>query len=144
MDEPIDKRIAAAARPYGGYVKRSRLLGLGLSARQITYRVKCGRLHPEYHGVYAVGHQPVLSVDRAHGALLAAGPEPTLSHRSAASLWGLVNDWLFPFEVSTPRNRRVKGITIHRQQHCLGGMSRSSSGCARRRWRGRSSTSPPA
>ncbi len=114
MDEPIDHRVAAAAHPYGGYVKRIRLLGLGLSARQITYRIRCGRLHPEYHGVYAVGHRPVLPLDRAHGALLAVGPESALSHRSAGSLWVLVADWQFPFEVSTPRNRRVTGITIHR------------------------------
>ena len=114
MGEPVDQRIAAAARPYGGYVKRSRLLGLGLSARQITYRVTCGRLHPEYRGVYAVGHRPVLPVDRAHGALLAAGPKAVLSHRSAASLWRLVKDWHFPFEVTTVEDRRVTGITIHR------------------------------
>ena len=114
MGEAIDRQIAAAARPCGGYVTRRRLLGLGLSARQITYRVRCGRLHPEYHGVYAVGHRPVLPVDRAHGALLAAGPRAVLSHRSAASLHRLVNDWQFPFEVTTVEDRRVKGITIHR------------------------------
>jgi hypothetical protein len=110
----MDKRISAASRPHGGYVTRRRLLGLGLSARQITYRVRCGRLHPEYRGVYAVGHRPVLPVDRAHGALLAAGPRAVLSHRSAASLRRLVNDWQFPFEVTTVEDRRVKGITIHR------------------------------
>jgi hypothetical protein len=114
VGEAIDHQIAAAARPSGGYIKRGRLLGLGLSARQITYRVKCGRLHPEYHGVYSVGHRPVLPVDRAHGALLAAGPKSALSHRSAASLSGQVKDWQFPFEVTTVEDRRVKGITIHR------------------------------
>ncbi|MGZ4331134.1 MAG: hypothetical protein ACXVXL_24400, partial [Solirubrobacteraceae bacterium] len=114
MDEPLDKRISAASRPHGGHITRRRLLGIGLSSRQISYRVQCGRLHPEYRGVYAVGHRPVLPVDRAHGALLAAGPEAALSHRSAASLHRLIKDWQFPFEVSTPRNRRVTGITIHR------------------------------
>ncbi len=64
--------------------------------------------------MYAVGHRPVLPVDRAHGALLAAGPRAALSHRSAASLHGLVKDWQFPFEVTTVEDRRVKGITIHR------------------------------
>ena len=53
--------------------------------------------------MYAVGHRPVLPVDRAHGALLAAGPEAALSHRSAASLRGLVKDWHFPFEVTRSR-----------------------------------------
>jgi hypothetical protein len=116
VDEPVDKRIGAASRRHGGYIKRSRLLELGLSARQITYRVKCGRLHREYQGVFAVGHRPRLPVDRAHGALLAAGPKAVLSHRSAASLWKLVNDWRFPFEVTTTDDRRVNGITIHRSK----------------------------
>ena len=36
-----------------------------------------------------------------------------LSHRSAASLWGLVGDWQRPFEVTTNSDRRRKGISIH-------------------------------
>jgi hypothetical protein len=114
MDDPVDRVIAADARAYGGYQHRDQMLALGLSSRQIDSRVQRGWLIREYWCVYAVGHRPVLPVDRAHGALLAAGPTGVLSHRSAASLWGLVTDWQFPFEVTTVDDRRVTGITIHR------------------------------
>jgi hypothetical protein len=114
VDDPVDKRAAAASEAYGGYQTRAQLLALGISSRQIASRVKRGWLFPEYWRVYAVGHRPVLPVDRAHGALLAAGPKSALSHRSAASLSALVKDWQFPFEVTTVEDRRVTGITIHR------------------------------
>jgi hypothetical protein len=116
MDDRIDRQIAAAARRRGGHVTRRQLLALGLTSRQIDSRIERGWLIPVYRGVYAVGHRPVLPVDRAHGALLAAGPKAVLSHRSAASLWKLVNDWRFPFEVTTTDDRRVNGITIHRSK----------------------------
>ncbi len=116
MDELLDHRIAAEARRRGGHVTRRQLLALGLTSRQIDSRIARGWLIPVYRGVYAVGHRPVLPIDRAHGALLAAGPTAALSHRSAASLWGLVKDWRFPFEVTTTDDRRVTGITIHRSQ----------------------------
>src|SRR4051794_25262564 len=86
MDERIDRQIAAVARRRGGHVTRRQLLALGLTSRQIDSRIERGWLIPAYRGVYAVGHRPVLPVDRAHGALLAAGPKTVLSHRSAASL----------------------------------------------------------
>ena len=88
VDDPVDKRAAAASEAYGGYQTRAQLLALGISSRQIASRVKRGWLFPEYWRVYAVGHRPVLPVDRAHGALLAAGPESALSHRSAGIVVG--------------------------------------------------------
>ncbi len=114
MDEPVDKQVAAASRAYGGYQHRDQLVALGLTSRQINSRVERGWLIWEYRNVYAVGHKPVLPVDRAHGALLAAGPEGVLSHRSAGSLWRLFKDWRFPFEVTTTKDRRVRNVTIHR------------------------------
>ncbi len=116
MDERLDARSAAAARRYGGHLTRRQLLALGLTSRQIESRIERGWLIPVSWGVYAVGHKPVLPVDRAHGALLAVGPHPHafLSHRSAGSLLQLFKDWRFPFEVTTTDDRRVKGITIHR------------------------------
>lgn len=89
------------------------MIALGLTARQIQYRIRIGRLIPVYRGVYAVGHLPRLPVDRAHGALLACGPTAVLSHRSAASLWGFYRDWQFPFEVTVTEDRRPRGIRVH-------------------------------
>jgi hypothetical protein len=113
VGDVVDKVIATIARRQGGYITRAQLLRLGLTAEQIKYRIRIGRLIPVYRGVYAVGHLPRLPVARAHGALLACGPRSVLSHRSAASLWGFYTDWKFPFEVTTREDRRPRGITVH-------------------------------
>ena len=84
MGDVVDKVIATIARRQGGFITRAQLLQLGLTAEQIKYRIRIGRLIPVYRGVYAVGHLPLLPVD---GALLACGQRSVLSHRSAASLW---------------------------------------------------------
>jgi hypothetical protein len=109
----VDKAIATIARRQGGFITRAQLLRLGLTAEQIKYRIRIGRLIPVHRGVYAVGHLPLLPVDRAHGALLACGPAAVLSHRSAASLWAFYSDWKFPFEVTTREDRRPSGVRVH-------------------------------
>ncbi len=113
MGDVADRVIATIARRQGGYITRAQLLGLGLTAERIKYRIRIGRLIPAYRGVYAVGHLPRLPVDRAYGALLASGGKSALSYRSSASLWGFYTDWKFPFEVTTPEDRRPTGVTVH-------------------------------
>ena len=62
---------------------------LGLTRQAIYRRVRAGRLHPLYRGVYAVGH-PVLTVaGKRRAALLACGPGAVLSHNTAADHFGL-------------------------------------------------------
>ena len=112
MAESIDRRIAELSKR--GYVRRVRLLAAGIGAEAIRYRVHVGRLIPEYAGVYAVGHVPTLPQDRAYGAVLACGPGAALSHGSAASLWGILKSWDFPFEVTVMSRRRPRGIHTHR------------------------------
>lgn len=113
MQEPIDRQIGALAKKQRGYVRRKQLLTLGLNGDQIDYRIKTGRLIPEYAGVYAVGHVPTLPQDRAYGAVLACGPGAVLSHGSAASLWGIFRSWDFPLEVTVPTRSRRRGIRTH-------------------------------
>lgn len=110
----LDHAAADLAHRQRGYVDRRQLLALGIGADAIQYRVKMGRLIVEYAGVYAVGHRPVLPIDRAAGAVLACGPEACLSHGSAVSLWGWSKRWSVPFEVITTTHRRREGIHIHR------------------------------
>lgn len=109
-----DAVIALIAERQGGHISRAQLLKLGLSGKAIDHRIKIGRLIPVYPGVYAVGHLPTLPLDRAKGALLACGPEAALSHSSAAALWGFEKNWLVPFEVVVPGDRRRRGIRVHR------------------------------
>ncbi|HET7379598.1 MAG TPA: hypothetical protein VFJ24_06125, partial [Gaiellales bacterium] len=93
---------------------RDQLLALGLGAKAIAYRARIGRLHRVHLGIYAVGRRPVTPTERASAAVLACGPGAVLSHRSAAALWGLLKRWEAPLEVTTTKDRRPKGIKVHR------------------------------
>jgi hypothetical protein len=97
-----------------GYVARRQLFALGENRHAIDYRVKIGRLLPDFAGVYAVGHRPKDPLDRAYGAVLACGDEAVLSHASAASLWGIYRRWEKPFHVTAPSGHARQGIVAHR------------------------------
>jgi very-short-patch-repair endonuclease len=45
-------------------------------------------------------------------AVLACGPGAVVSHRSAASLWGIRKVWSSPVEVTAPNDRRHPGIRV--------------------------------
>lgn len=58
-----------------------------LSDDQIAYRIKLGRLHRVYWGVYSVGRPPRTALEWAAAAVLACGEGAALSHYSALALW---------------------------------------------------------
>ena len=80
----------------------------------ISYRVKIGRLHRVFRGVYSVGRRPGTPQESAGAAVLACGPGAALSHGSAMTLWGYWRQWEKPLEVTVVRDRRTRGITVHR------------------------------
>lgn len=110
----IDSAIAAIAARQNGNISRRQLLGLGLSRDQIAYRVKIGRLHLLFRGVYAVGRPPTDPIQWASAAVMACGERAMLSHRSAMRLWGLWKRWDRPFDVTVAGDRRLKDVRIHR------------------------------
>jgi very-short-patch-repair endonuclease len=110
-----DLQIAELAARQHGYATRGQLRALGLGEKAIGYRLRTGRLHRVYPGVYAVGHRRLHPIDRSMAAVLACGPGAVLSHASAASLWGFFRRWQLPFEVTVVGDRRPKTIRVH---HC--------------------------
>jgi Transcriptional regulator, AbiEi antitoxin/Protein of unknown function (DUF559) len=110
----VDVAIAAVAAKQSGDITRRQLLDLGLDDDAIGYRLRIGRLLRVYPGAYAVGRPPVTPQERAGAAVLAGGPGAALSHGSAMTLWGLWRHWDTPFEITVVRNRRPKGIRVHR------------------------------
>jgi hypothetical protein len=80
---------ARLAEEQHGVVARRQLLAAGLGEDAIQHRLATARLHRLHRGVYAVGHRAVSREARLMAAVLASGPGAVLSHRSAASLWGL-------------------------------------------------------
>lgn len=81
---------------------------------EIETRLRDGRLVPLHRGVYLVG---AVASEHAHAqaALLACGADSVLSHRSAASIWGL---WAYPARafpwVTVPREINRERIVLRR------------------------------
>lgn len=114
-----DALIAALAARQGGYIHRNQLDRLPLTASAIRHRIRREQLIPVYQRVYAVGHLPTHPHDQAKGALLAAGPRSALGDISAASYYGIYKQWRYPLHVTVPTDRRLKGVTIHRNRGLL-------------------------
>jgi hypothetical protein len=96
-----------------GHVTRAQLFELGHTASWVDYRVATGELIRVHSGVYAVGHVPKHAHARSLAAVLACGDGAALSHAAAAALWDVM-DWPQSLEVTSPRQRRRRGITTHR------------------------------
>ncbi len=96
-------------------VTRAQLLVAGLTAREIDRRVDAGRLMVLRRGTYAVGHTALGIRGHARAALLACGPGAALSHRTAASWWGLAAvDAIVDVTVGGAARRSTSGIRVHR------------------------------
>jgi hypothetical protein len=112
--QAVDRAIAAVAAKQHGNITTQQLLGLGLDDAAIAYRVKIGRLHRVFRGVYSVGRPPGSPLEWASAAVLACGAGAALSHSSAMALWGYWRNWDRPFEVTVVGDRRTKGMRVHR------------------------------
>jgi len=98
-----DRLIATLAAAQHGRVARRQLLSHGIGPGAIDHRVRIGRLHVVFPGVYAVGHPAGSRESRWMSAVLAAGRGACLSHRSAAALWGLRELDPRVVDITTPR-----------------------------------------
>lgn len=107
-----ERELAALADRQHGVVSRRQLLDAGLGPRAIRRRLDGGRLFPLHRDVYAFGREQVSQHGKWLGAVLAGGETALLSHRSAASLWGLMRHRL-PVDVTAPHAKRRPGIAFH-------------------------------
>jgi hypothetical protein len=92
------------------------LESLGLSERAIHQREATGRLHRIHQRVYSLTPGVMTERGKFMAAVLACGPDAVLSHRTAAYLWGLVDSWEAPIDVTAPnrRGRSPDGVAAHR------------------------------
>jgi predicted transcriptional regulator of viral defense system len=103
-----------AGRQYG-VITSAQLAAAGLDRYGASKRVRTGRLHPLYRGVYAVGHGRLAQEGRWLAAVLAAGDGAVLSHLAAAVHWKIWRRRWDGIDVLVPGNRRNrKGFTVHR------------------------------
>lgn len=125
-----DARVAEIAAKQHGVISVDQLRRCGISEDAIRGRVLAGRLYRMHRGVYALGHPAPSPEGRMFAAVLVLGRGPhqdrhsvlghwgaAVSHRSAASLWGLLSAPQAPCDVIVAgyggRARRA-GIRIHR------------------------------
>lgn len=97
---------------------RSQLRELGLTDKNVDYRLGLGRLLRVYRGVFAVGHARLTREGRWMAAVLASGPRAALSHGDAAAHWGLAAARGVLVHVTTParsgRSPDAQRIRLHR------------------------------
>jgi predicted transcriptional regulator of viral defense system len=112
-----DAAIAQIAFKQHGVVTIEQLRDAGLGAGAIDLRVRNGRLHRLYRGVFAVGHARITQEGRWLAAVFALGEGAVLSHASAAALWGIRHSSSAYVHVTVPtgggRHRR-RGLVVHR------------------------------
>jgi very-short-patch-repair endonuclease len=118
VDGPADRRIAEVARLQRGLIARGQLAALGIGQGAVDWRLGKGRLFPVHRGVYSFGFSRLLPLGRETAALLAVGADAVLSHRSAASLWGMhrsgTDDEPVEVLIDARRVRRRPGVIAHR------------------------------
>src|SRR4051794_4583992 len=88
--------LAELAREQHGVVSICQLRELGYSDGSLRHDLGTGRLHPVFHGVYAVGNPALSQHGECLAAVLSCGDGTVLSYRSAAWLWGLTSRFARP------------------------------------------------
>ena len=106
--------LAELATAQHGQVATGQLKLLGITKSAIAGRRETGRLHQVHQTVWSVGHRHITREGRWMAAVLAAGPDASLSHLSAAQLRGL-SPWASnEIHVIARRRMRIPGIRCHR------------------------------
>lgn len=89
------------------------MLAAGISPDAIKHRIRCGRLIPEYDGVYAVGFRAADQLSKWQAALLAVGDDGVLSHLAAAAAHRFGPDPMI-IDITCPRRLQSRrGIRLH-------------------------------
>jgi very-short-patch-repair endonuclease len=114
QDRTVEEILGRIARGQHGVVTRTQLLDAEVSKEELRRRIQKGTLLVVHRGVYRVGHKAPSIEARYHAAVLACGDGAVLSGRAAGYLWSLVKGSAPPPEVTTPKQRKVKGVRTKR------------------------------
>jgi hypothetical protein len=111
-----DGGIARICHEQQGLITLEQLEAHGLSVQAVHERLLVGRLHRIHQRVYALTPGVMTQRGQCMAAVLACGPDAVLSHRSAAYLWGIIDEWSDPIDVTAPnrRGRSPVGVAAHR------------------------------
>jgi hypothetical protein len=109
----------AASRTAAGQetlLTTEELVACGLGEDAVAYRLKTGRLHVVFRGVYSFGCGELPPFARELAGLKACGEASFVSHRSAAFVWGFLGRPPAEVEVSVVESgsRSRDGLRAHR------------------------------
>src|SRR5438552_5156242 len=112
---PLAARVASVARRQHGLVTVAQLADLGVSRKQIQGWTASGRLDRVLPGVTRVTGVPASREQAAQGAVLWAGPQALVSHRSAGDLWGFDGVKAAKPEITIPLfvKKRSQQVVVH-------------------------------
>jgi hypothetical protein len=102
------------AAGHHGIISRMEALSLGMTKRSIDARLSSGAWLRVMPGVYRVASFPETWRGRLLAALLWAGPDAFVSHRSAAALYGLDGFREGPIEITAPSTNSIPGVKVYR------------------------------
>jgi predicted transcriptional regulator of viral defense system len=112
----LDAEVGRLAVVQNGIVTLAQLKALGLNEEAVVKRIARGRLYRVEGAVYSLTPEVMTQRGTFMAAVLSCGPGAVLSHRAAAYLWGLVDVWASPIDVTAPnrRGRSPAGVAAHR------------------------------
>lgn len=116
--EVLEAAVAALAAAQHGCVARRQLIEIGVSGATVARWVARWRLRRVERGVYAVGPAALTVSGRRMAAVLAAGPEAVLSHRTGGAVHGVFVDHGGRIHVTTPRagGRGLAAFVAHQRR----------------------------
>ena len=108
-------RCVTLANGQLGLITWDQLRAVGVPASTAHRWVSASRLHRLHPRVYVLGHLALAPMANELAAQLACGPGAVISHRSAAHLWGFIDDEppLVDVTLAGRRCRPKKGIRVH-------------------------------
>lgn len=101
-----DARVADIASEQRGLITTAELHEAGLGDGDIVYRVRAGRLHPLFRGVYRVGHRAIDRDAWFLGATLSVGPDSGLGFQTACQHYEVWDGQVGEVHVVAPRRFR--------------------------------------
>jgi very-short-patch-repair endonuclease len=113
-NESVDAAIAALAAAQHSAFSRAQAVELGLTTKQIRYRVQTGRWSSLLPDVFEVAGSQRTSRQAAMAATLWAGEGALVSHAAAAVLWGFEGARARKVEIWTTRSVRSDLAVVHR------------------------------
>jgi very-short-patch-repair endonuclease len=118
---PIATRVSDIARRQHGVVSSAQLATEGLTVREIEgWRLR-GRIERVLPGVFRLAGAPESTEQMLSAAVLWAGRDALVSHRSAGELWGFDDMNPAKPEISVPvkMSKRVPDVVVHRTRSAL-------------------------